>query len=115
MISVSIEDKTELKKPICPELSENPDVEQVQDFPEDFEIPLDENGVPIGIPWEEIMEEMEVELSETTGVDFRKIREMEEAGLLDLDKATNEMLLSPEFKYEPYPGFKPKLNSIAEP
>jgi hypothetical protein len=25
-----------------------------------------------------------------------------------MDEVTNEMLLSTEFKYEPYPGFKPK-------
>jgi hypothetical protein len=73
MIQVSIRETTELKRRIRPELSENPDVEQVQDFPEDFEIPLDENGVPIGIPWEEIMERMYNNLSEHYGVDMRTL------------------------------------------
>jgi hypothetical protein len=73
MMQVNIEEKTELKKRIRPELSENPDVEQVLDFPEDFEIPLDENGVPIGKLWEEVLEEMYDDLSEHYGVDLRTL------------------------------------------
>jgi len=42
-------------------------IEQVQDFPEDFEIPLDENGVPIGHTWEETREMMYEKLSEYYG------------------------------------------------
>jgi hypothetical protein len=73
MMQVNIEEKTEVRKHIIKELSENPDVEQVLDFPEDFEIPLDENGVPIGHTWEETREMMYNNLSEHYNVDLRTL------------------------------------------
>jgi hypothetical protein len=70
-------------------------------------IPLDEHGEPIGTPWEEVRDELTRKMSEAYGVDFFKVDRMREAGLLKEKDITNELLLSPEFKYEPYPGFKP--------
>jgi hypothetical protein len=71
------------------------------------DIPLDEHGKPIGIPWEEVRDELTRKFSEAYGVDFFKVDRMREAGLLKDKDVTNELLMSPEFKYEPYPGFKP--------
>jgi hypothetical protein len=70
-------------------------------------IPLDEHGEPIGTPWEEVQYELTRKLSEAYGVDFFKVTRLREAGLLKDKDVTNELLLSPDFKYEPYPGFKP--------
>jgi hypothetical protein len=70
-------------------------------------IPLDEYGEPIGTPWEEVQERFTRKLSERFGIDFFKVTRLREAGLLKDKDVTNELLLSPEFKYEPYPGFKP--------
>jgi hypothetical protein len=70
-------------------------------------IPLDENGVPIGHSIEEIEYELDQQLSEAYGVDFHKVTRMRESGELKEEELTNELLLSPAFKYEPYPGFKP--------
>jgi hypothetical protein len=36
-------------------------------------IPRDENGKPIGTPWEEVLEEMYDDLSEHYGVDLRTL------------------------------------------
>jgi hypothetical protein len=77
-------------------------------------VEIDENGVPVGTPWEVIRERMERNLSAAYGVDFRKVREMEDAGKLNPDALTDERLHS-EFKYEPYPGFKPKPRSENKP
>jgi hypothetical protein len=76
----------------------------------DFKIPRDENGKPIGTTWEDVRNKLEHNLSAAYGVDFRKVREMEETGMLNLDELTDEILYS-KFKYEPYPGFKPKPRS----
>ncbi|MDR0733125.1 MAG: hypothetical protein LBF08_03565 [Dysgonamonadaceae bacterium] len=40
---------------------------------ENHDIPLDENGVPIGIPWEVVLEAMYDDLSEHYGVDLRTL------------------------------------------
>jgi hypothetical protein len=96
MIPENIEEQTEV--------GQRTDVREV----DNFKIPRDENGKPIGRLWKDVRYDLEQELSEATGIDFHKIQEMKEAGLLDVDEVTDEMLLSPEFKYEPYPGFKPK-------
>lgn len=61
-------------------------------------------------PWytlEEVAYALDQQLSETYGVDFHKVTRLTEVGLLKEKDITNELLLSPEFKYEPYPGFKP--------
>jgi hypothetical protein len=38
-----------------------------------FKIPRDENGKPIGTPWEEVLEEMYDDLSKHYGVDLRTL------------------------------------------
>jgi hypothetical protein len=68
---------------------------------------FDKNGKLIGHTWEVVRERLTRQLSEAYGVDFFKVDRMREAGLLKAKDVTNELLLSPEFKYEPYPGFKP--------
>ncbi|MDR3194265.1 MAG: hypothetical protein LBT76_03100 [Tannerella sp.] len=104
MVTVDIDETTTVGQRILRELSENPTAEQVKDF----EIPLDENGVPIGYTVDEVFAEIDHNLSEHYGVDFAKVSLLINSGELDEDELTDEMLLSPEFKYEPYPGFKPK-------
>jgi hypothetical protein len=71
-------------------------------------IPRDENGKPIGYAVDEVFAEIDHDLSEHYGVDFAKVSRLIDSGELDLDELTDKLLLSPEFKYEPYPGFKPK-------
>ncbi|MDR3308883.1 MAG: hypothetical protein LBS80_02905 [Tannerella sp.] len=77
-------------------------------------IKYDENGIPQGSSLEEFRDKLEQSLSEAYGTDFRKVRLMEEAGMLNPDELTDEMLQS-EFKYEPYPGFKPRPRSEYKP
>jgi hypothetical protein len=89
------------------ESAENPNVRHPK-------IRYDENGIPQGISWEEFRDKLEQSLSEAYGTDFRKVREMEGAGMLNVDELTDEILHS-EFKYEPYPGFKPKPRSEYKP
>jgi hypothetical protein len=69
MITVDIDETTALGHRILHELYQNPGIGQVKDF----EIPLDENGVPIGTPWEEVLEEMYDDLSKHYGVDLRTL------------------------------------------
>ncbi|KAA6303210.1 MAG: hypothetical protein EZS26_000597 [Candidatus Ordinivivax streblomastigis] len=38
-----------------------------------FKIPRDENGKPVGTPWEEVLEELYDDLSEHYGVDLRTL------------------------------------------
>jgi hypothetical protein len=104
MVTVNINETTVLGKRIFQKLPENSSVGQVKDF----EIPLDENGVPIGHTMEEVFAKVDYNLSEYYGVDFAKVSRLIDSGELDLDELTNELLLSQNFKYEPYPGFKPK-------
>jgi hypothetical protein len=68
---------------------------------------FDKNGKLIGYTWEEVAYAIDQQLSEAYGVDFHKVARLREAGVLKDKDVTNELLLSPEFKYEPYPGFKP--------
>jgi hypothetical protein len=63
---------------------------------------------PKGRTWEEFRYELEKEASETSGIDFLKVTRMLNSGELNINEMTDEMLYSPEFKYEPYPGFKPR-------
>ncbi|MDR0834693.1 MAG: hypothetical protein LBN93_11025 [Candidatus Symbiothrix sp.] len=74
----------------------------------EFKIPRDANGKPVGYTLDEVFSEVDHDLSEFYGVDFMKLTRMLDSGVLSMDEVTNEMLLSPKFKYEPYPGFKPK-------
>lgn len=71
------------------------------------EIPRDENGNIIGTPWEEVLEKLDRTMSEYYGVDFHKITLMLRSGELSEDEITEELMLGPEFRYEPYPGFTP--------
>jgi hypothetical protein len=71
-------------------------------------IAYDANGVPTGYTVEEVFAEVDKNLSEAYGIDFAKVTRLVDSGELSEDEVTNELLLSPEFKYEPYPGFKPK-------
>jgi hypothetical protein len=71
-------------------------------------IAYDANGIPTGHTLAEFSSELDRRLSELYGVDFAKITQLVDSGELNEDEITNELLLSPEFKYEPYPGFKPK-------
>jgi hypothetical protein len=41
--------------------------------PFDMVIPLDENGKPIGTPWEEVLEDIYDDLSKHYGVDLRTL------------------------------------------
>ncbi|MDR3184578.1 MAG: hypothetical protein LBT49_04145 [Prevotellaceae bacterium] len=68
---------------------------------------FDKNGKLVGYTWEAVRERLTRKMSEAYGVDFFKVDRMKEAGLLKEKDITNELLLSPEFKYEPYPGFTP--------
>ncbi|MDR0565909.1 MAG: hypothetical protein LBG47_02550 [Prevotellaceae bacterium] len=72
------------------------------------EIPCDENGNPIGYTVDEVFDKIDLHLSEVYGVDFAKLSRLVKLGELSMDDVTDDMLLSPELKYEPYPGFKPK-------
>jgi hypothetical protein len=71
-------------------------------------IPYNENGIPKGYALDEVFDEIDLEWSETSGIDFCKLNRLVHSNKLNLDDLTDETLHSPEFKYEPYPGFKPK-------
>jgi hypothetical protein len=81
----------------------------------DDDIPLDENGVPIGYTVDEVFDEINLDWSETSGIDFIKLFRMVHSGEINLDDMTDERLYSPEFKYEPYPGFTPKPSKNITP
>jgi hypothetical protein len=103
MIALDIDETTEIGQRILREVQEHPEAGRIGDF----KIPRDENGVPIGFSVEEVFEGIDRELSEWYGVDFMKVDRMIEAGELREEDLTNELLLSPEFEYKPYPDFKP--------
>jgi hypothetical protein len=69
MVTVNIDETTEVGKRILRELSENPDTAQVKIA----KSPRDENGNPIGKPWEEVLEDLYNDLSEHYGVDLRTL------------------------------------------
>jgi hypothetical protein len=69
MATVDIDDTTEAGMHILDELADNPEAGKVREF----KIPRDENGNPIGIPWEEIRERMYNNLSKHYGVDLRTL------------------------------------------
>jgi len=51
------------------DIEETTEVEEIKEF----KIPRDENGNPIGTPWEEVLEDMYNDLSEYYGVDLRTL------------------------------------------
>jgi hypothetical protein len=104
MVTVDIDDTTEAGMHILDELADNPEAGKVREF----KIPRDENGNPIGIPAEEVFAEIDRDLSEHFGIDFAKVTELVDSGKLNPDEITDELLYRPEYKYEPYPGFKPR-------
>jgi hypothetical protein len=67
---------------------------------EEEDIPLDENGKPIGHTLEEFSAELDRKLSEHYGVDFDKVTRLIDAGKLNLEDVTDELLRRPEFHYE---------------
>jgi hypothetical protein len=80
----------------------------------DDDIPLDENGDPIGHTVDEVFDAIDLDWSETSGIDFVKLSRMIRSGEVDLNEMTDERLHSPEFKYEPYLGFTPKPRKKVE-
>jgi hypothetical protein len=69
---------------------------------------FDKNGKLVGYTMEAIVYALDQQLSEAYGVDFHKVTRMREAGLLKEKDVTNELLLSPEFKYVPNPALVSK-------
>ncbi|MDR0834045.1 MAG: hypothetical protein LBN93_07700 [Candidatus Symbiothrix sp.] len=78
------------------------------------DIPLDEYGEPIGHTLDEVFDAIDLNWSETSGIDFMKLTRMTRSGEVNPDEMSDERLHSPEFKYEPYPGFKPKPRKKVE-
>jgi hypothetical protein len=69
MATVYIDERTDIGKQILQELSDNPLAGKVK-HPR---VPLDENGVPMGTPWETVLDEMYDDLSKHYGVDLRTL------------------------------------------
>jgi hypothetical protein len=68
---------------------------------------FDRNGKLVGRTWEVVRHELTWKLSTAYGVDFFKVDRMREAGLLKDKDVTNELLLSPDFKFVPNPALAP--------
>ena len=73
------------------------------------DIPLDEHGQPIGYTLEEFAYALTWKLSEAYGVDFFKMDRLIKTGELKKKDVTNELLLSPAFKFVPDPALSPDL------
>jgi hypothetical protein len=69
MTVIDIDETTEAGKRILRELAEHPEAGHARTY----EIPRDENGNPIGTPWETVRERMYNNLSEHYGVDLRTL------------------------------------------
>jgi hypothetical protein len=69
---------------------------------------FDKNGKFVGRTWEAVRDELTWELSTAYGIDFFKIDRMTAAGMLKAKDITNELLLSPDFKFVPNPARAPK-------
>jgi hypothetical protein len=69
MTTVDIDETTALGQRIFRELHQNPGIGQMKYA----KIPRDENGKPIGTPWEEVLEDMYDDLSKHYGVDLRTL------------------------------------------
>ncbi|MDR1676720.1 MAG: hypothetical protein LBR86_09675 [Tannerella sp.] len=68
MTVIDIDETTETGGCIFRELAEHPEAGKAREF----EIPCDENGEPIGTPWEEVREDM-YNVSEHYGVDLHTL------------------------------------------
>ena len=69
MTVIDIDETTEAGRRILRELAEHPEAGKAREY----EIPCDENGNPIGTPWEEVLEDIYNDLSEHYGVDLRTL------------------------------------------
>jgi hypothetical protein len=70
--------------------------------------PVTKRERPQGRTLDEVRYKLDKEASEATGIDFCKVTTLLEAGALNLNDLTDDILRSPTFKYEPYQGFQPK-------
>jgi hypothetical protein len=68
---------------------------------------FDKNGKLIGRTWEVVRHELTWKLSTAYGVDFFKVARLRETGVLKDTDVTNELLLSPDFKFIPNPALAP--------
>jgi hypothetical protein len=62
-----------------------------------------EDGTVTPYTREEFKYEMDRDLSEVFGIDFRKLHALEQAGALNLEEMPEAMWYSPEFNYVPQP------------
>jgi hypothetical protein len=69
MTVIDIDETTEAGRYILRHLAEHPEAGRAREC----RIPRDENGIPIGTPWEEVRERMYNNLSEHYGVDLRTL------------------------------------------
>jgi hypothetical protein len=102
MTVIDIDETTEAGQHILRHLAEHPEAGMAREY----EIPCDEDGEPIGYTPDEVFSEVDEKLSEAYSIDFSKVTRLIDSGELTLDELTDELLLSPEFKYEPHPGFR---------
>jgi hypothetical protein len=69
MVIIDINETTEAGRNILSQLEEHPEAGKIRES----NIPRDENGLPIGTPWETIRERMYDHLSTHYGVDLRTL------------------------------------------
>jgi hypothetical protein len=95
------------KKTTIPEVAQEPAAVYETKFAKQD---TEENELELeGYTLEELAVEMDRHLSELYGVDFHKVTRLVNSGELREEDITEELLDSPEFVYNPYPGFKPGL------
>ncbi|MDR1883583.1 MAG: hypothetical protein LBR26_12500 [Prevotella sp.] len=61
------------KKSNIPEIVQEPAAVYKADRAKNIDIPLDENGLPVGTPWEEVLENLYEDLSLHYGVNLRTL------------------------------------------
>jgi hypothetical protein len=120
MVTAYVDETTKMGQRVLRNLRENPNAGAVYELlhnepkpcdagqPKIVRAPRDANGNIIGHTLDEVFAKVDHKLSEHYGVDFAKVNRLINSGELNLDELTDEILYSPEYKYEPYPGFKPK-------
>ncbi|MDR2139010.1 MAG: hypothetical protein LBP50_05645 [Tannerella sp.] len=69
MTTIHMDETTEAGQRILSEPAANPETGKIREY----EIPCDENGDPVGTPWEDVLEDMYSDLSEHYGVDLRTL------------------------------------------
>jgi hypothetical protein len=69
MIAIEIDETTQAGQSILHELAQHPEAGKMKEFV----VPCDENGDPIGAPWEDVLENIYEDLSEHYGVDLRTL------------------------------------------